>query len=163
MSRISTGMTNTTRGLTVSGDVGCERRGWRDCGCEIMLTRCHLIDKRSHSRVGLLETSITTRKGSRTGTPKKLGAKLCPWSSSLSPVLPRHSRSSFSSPDILYKRIRWLATLPKSGCASLMPRTRSPTSSPGRIATRKLSLRMAPRKKQTISGGASREREEDSM
>jgi hypothetical protein len=162
MSRTSTSMTNTMRWLTVTGDVGCVRRIWRDCSCEIMLTRCRLIDKRSHSRVGLVETSITTRKGSRTGTPKKLGANLCPLRSSPSPVLPRHSRSSFSSPDILYKRIRWLATLLRSGCASFMRGIRSSTSSPGRIASRKLSLRRAPRKKQTIFDGASRE-EEDSM
>jgi hypothetical protein len=166
MSRTSEGMTDTVRWLTVNGDVGCERRTWRECGCEIVPSQCRLIDKRSHSRVGLLplvaETSMTTRKGSRTGTPKKLDAKLCPWSSSPSPVLPRLSRSSFSSPDILYNRIRWLATLLRSGCASFMRGITSSMFSPGQTASRKLSLRMAPRKKQTIFDGASREKE-DSM
>jgi hypothetical protein len=56
MSRPSTGTTNTMW-LTVRKDAGCERRTWRDYGCEIALTPCRLIDKRSHSREG---TTCTT-------------------------------------------------------------------------------------------------------
>jgi len=72
MSRPSTGMTNTMW-LTVSGDVGCERRTWRDYGCEIALTPCRLIEKRSHSREGTSST-ITWRPNSG-------------WSVKISPIL----------------------------------------------------------------------------
>lgn len=68
MSRTSTGMTNTMMWLTVS-----ERRTWRDCGCEIVLTRCRLIDKRSHSREG---TCCTTMWRPNLG-----------WSLKISPIL----------------------------------------------------------------------------
>jgi hypothetical protein len=72
MSRPSTGMTNAIW-LTVSGDVGCERRTWRDYGCEIALTPCRLIEKRSHSREGTSST-ITWRPNSG-------------WSVKISPIL----------------------------------------------------------------------------
>jgi hypothetical protein len=73
MNRTSTGTTNTMMWLTASGDIGCERRTWRDCSCGIVLTRCRLIDKCSHSREC---TSCTTM------WRPKLG-----WSLKISPIL----------------------------------------------------------------------------
>jgi hypothetical protein len=77
VSRTSTGMSNTMMWLTASGHVGFERRAWRDWVCEIVLTRCRLIDKRSHSRE---RTRCTTMWRPNLGWSRKTSPILAPGS-----------------------------------------------------------------------------------